>query len=93
MAGCRTDTRRTGSPPPHLRKSTMDRIRYEYRVNKKGAECFRTEIYEEAKARLEDLKAKKPNVKFDMQRRYVYLDKHGLPRLDYLGRPQWTPWF
>lgn len=71
----------------------MTRRRYEYRVNKKGAECFRTEIYEEAKAKLEELQAAKPRVKFDIQRRHVDLDKHGVPRLDYLGRPQWSPWY
>lgn len=71
----------------------MIKCSYEYRVNKKGAECFRTEFYEEAKAKLEELQAAKPNVRFDLQKRYVYLDKHGVPRMDYLGRPQWSPWF
>ena len=71
----------------------MNRLRYEYRINKKGAECFRTEIYEEAKDKLKELQEARPRVKFEMQTRCVYLDKHGVPRLDYLGRPQWSPWY
>lgn len=72
----------------------MPRMRYisEYRINKKGAECFRTDSYEEAKARLERLRAEKPNVKYDMQSRTVRLDRQGRIILDPFGRPDWSPW-
>ena len=66
--------------------------RYQYRVNKKGAECFRTDSYEDAKAKLKELRAKKPNVRFDMQKRYIRVNRVGAPELDWLGRPWWSPW-
>ena len=66
--------------------------KHEYRINKKGAECFRTESFDEAKAKLEELQAKKPNVRYDMQSRYVRVNRVGTPELDWLGRPQWSPW-
>lgn len=66
--------------------------RYEYRVNKKGAECFRTDTYEKAAAKLKELQDKKPNVRFDIQSRSVRLDKYGVALRDHLGRPRWSPW-
>ena len=68
------------------------RERYEYRINKKGAECFRTDSYMEAKAKLEELRSKKPAVKYDMQRRSVRVNRVDTPDIDWLGRPAWSPW-
>lgn len=70
----------------------MLKYRHEYRINKKGAECFRTELYEEAKVKLAELQAKKPNVEFTIQTRSVRVNRAGTPELDWLGRPQWSPW-
>ena len=70
----------------------MLRYIHEYRVNKEGAVCFRTDSFEKAKAKLEELRAKKPNVKFDLQTRSVPLDKYGVALRDYKGRPMWSPW-
>ena len=70
----------------------MKKEHIEYRINKKGAECFRTESYEEAKARLKELQAAKPNVKYDMQSRHVRCDYKGRPQYDWKGRLEWSPW-
>lgn len=70
----------------------MMKYRYEYRINKKGAECFRTEIREEAVKKLEELRAKKPNVKYDMQSRSVRVNKYGVAQEVYAGKIAWSPW-
>ena len=59
------------------------KTRYEYRINKKGSECFRTEIYQEAKQKLDELNAKRPV--YTMQSRSM---SYG----GYIDRPDWTPW-
>lgn len=74
------------------RRMTMIKYKYEYRINKKGAECFRTEYFEEARAKLAELREKKPNVKYDMQTRSVRLNKYGVVDSDYMGRPAWSIW-
>jgi len=71
----------------------MIRYRYEYRINKKGAECFRTDSHDAARAKLEELKAKKPNGIYDIQSRSVRLDRYGNAERDYMGRPRWSPWY
>lgn len=72
----------------------MMKYRYEYRINKKGAECFRTEFYEEARAKFEELRTAKPNVRYDMQRRHVVYDHKGRPMYDgySLDGLQWSLW-
>lgn len=50
----------------------------EYRINKKGAECFRSRDFEQVKARFEELKAKKPTV-YTMQRRDMRVNRYGVP--------------
>lgn len=57
------------------------RERYEYRINKKGSECFRTEIFQEAKDKLDELNAKRPV--YTMQHRSIRLDEYN---------QKWTPW-
>ena len=67
------------------------KYKYEYRINKKGAECFRTERLEEAKSKLAELSAKRPGI-YTMQSRNVRLDRYGVREKDYRGRPAWSIW-
>lgn len=69
-------------------------LRYinEYRVNKKGAECYRCSNLAEANAKLAELREKRPNVSFSVQRRSCRLDRNGVREKDYLGRSLWSPW-
>lgn len=63
----------------------------EYRINKKGAECFRTRDLEVCKAKLAELSAKRPGV-YTMQTRYCSVNRHGVLEQDYKGDPQWSIW-
>ena len=63
----------------------------EYRINKKGAEFFRTRDQEQAASKLTDLQAKRPGV-FSLQQRSVQLDRYGKALTDGTGKPMWTPW-
>lgn len=67
----------------------MTAYKTEYRINKKGAECFRTENYEIAKAKLATLSAKRSGV-YTMQRRSVQLDRYGVAHTDASGHPLWS---
>ena len=56
---------------------------HEYRINKKGAECYRTEFYEECREKLAELNARRP----------VYTMQHRMIRQGgYIDRPCWSPW-
>lgn len=68
----------------------MTKYRTEYRINKKGAECFRTMDFEEMKSRFEQLAAKRPGV-YTWQSRSVQL-QHGMAVTDCSGRPLWMAW-
>ena len=63
----------------------------EYRINKKGAECFRTRDTDKAYARLAELQAKRPGV-YKMQSRIAELDRHGVTLRNWRGETQWTEW-
>ena len=63
----------------------------EYRINKKGAECFRTTDGEKAHAKFKELSAKRPGI-YTMQSRTVYLTRHGVELTDSSGRPLWSAW-
>lgn len=63
---------------------------YEYRINKKGAECFRTRNHEEALQKLNELNAKR-NV-YTLQSRSVRVNKYGVLEQDWQGRPAWSIW-
>lgn len=63
----------------------------EYRINKKGAECFRTRDTDKAYARLAELQAKRPGV-YTMQRRTAQLDRHGVAMVNASGATIWTAW-
>ena len=67
-------------------------LRSEYRINKKGAECFRTEFYEEAREKLEELRSRRPNIRYEMQIRHAEYDYCGKPRYDWKGRRMWSIW-
>lgn len=63
----------------------MIKYRYEYRINKKGAECFRTEDRGRLLEKLADLKTKKPNVAYTTQSRSCRVDRYGV-------RGEWGIW-
>ena len=69
----------------------MAKYRIEYRINKKGAECFRTRDGQQARQKLNDLSAKRPGV-YTMQTRSVQLDRFGMECTDLSGRPLWSAW-
>lgn len=70
----------------------MEKYIYEYRINKKGCECFRTRSHEAAKAKLEELRAKKPNADFQMQTRHARLDRYGVSERNWKGETNWSIW-
>ena len=49
----------------------------EYRINKKGCECFRTEDLDEATAKLAELSTKRPGI-YTMQHRSVRQNRYGI---------------
>jgi len=63
----------------------------QYRINKKGAECFRSADYQATVDRLHELQAKRPGV-YTMQARACRLDCYGCAIRDWKDRPQWGPW-
>ena len=65
-----------------------DRYHVQYRINKKGAECFRTGNYEEAQAKLAELSAKRPGI-YTMQKRSARLDRYGC-EMQPLNSHGWT---
>lgn len=70
----------------------MIKYHYEYRINKKGAECFRTSDKEHCLERLTRLQALRPGV-YTMQTRSVRLDRYGCEMFDPLtGKTRWSCW-
>lgn len=59
-----------------VEKIGRERYHVQYRVNKKGAECFRTGNREEARAKLAELSAKRPGI-YTMQRRDTRCNRFG----------------
>jgi len=55
-----------------------ERLRMEYRINKKGAEYYRTEDREAALNKLEILQAKRPGI-YTMQTRCRRENVYGMP--------------
>ena len=66
-------------------------IRYEYRINKKGAECFRTRDEDAAKEKLHELSEKRPGI-YTMQTRYVKVNRFGVYDQNWKGEPNWSVW-
>ena len=69
----------------------QDRI-FQYRITKKGCECFRTSIRKELTAKLNELTEAHPNTKYAIQIRYVPTNRVGAPLLLPNGEPQWSTW-
>lgn len=71
----------------------MVQYKTEYRVNKKGAECFRTDSFEKAKVKYDQLieKAAHPEI-YTIQQRDCRLTRYGCKETDCWGRPAWGPW-
>lgn len=61
-----------------LEKIGSEWIRTEYRINKKGAECFRTEDHEALALKLKALQEKRPNI-YTTQSRHRRENKYGQP--------------
>ena len=69
----------------------MLKYRDEYRINKKGAECYRTENLEEARARLWELGSRRPGV-YTIQTRQCVVNRYGCLVTDGAGTPIWERW-
>ena len=69
----------------------MTNSRNEYRINKNGAECFRTKNGEAAYQKLHELQRKHPGV-YTMQYRACLLDRYGSLLTDLSGNPLWSSW-
>ena len=69
----------------------MTRYKSEYRINKRGCECFRTDSFDMAKARLDELNAKRPGV-YTLQSRQCQLDRYGVTLKDATGKALWESW-
>ena len=69
----------------------MERYRAEYRINKKGSECFRTQDNDQAQAKLAELSAKRPGV-YTLQTRYVPVDRYGVAQTLWTGKTAWSEW-
>ena len=68
------------------------KYRTQYRVNKKGCECFRTWYSDEAYEKLAELSAKRPGV-YTIQTRSYPVNKVGAPAVvDSFGNPSWSSW-
>jgi len=65
--------------------------RSEYRINKKGRECFRSESFEQAREKLDELEKHRPGV-YTMQWRSCPCNKVGALETDGAGRPIWSAW-
>ena len=61
------------------------RIKYEYRINKKGAESFRTEDPELCRRKLKELNGARPVPIYTMQSRSM---RYG----GFIVQPSWSPW-
>jgi len=72
-----------------LEKHGSEYLRTEYRINKKGAECYRTENREDAFQRLESLREKRPSI-YTMQTRYRRENKYGQPIISH--NDGWSLW-
>jgi len=65
--------------------------RTEYRINKKGAECFRTDDRDEAYSRLTQLQEKRPGV-FTIQSRYRRENAYGQSIIINTPHDGWSDW-
>ncbi len=63
---------------------------YEYRINKRGKEFFRTTSKKEPHEKCKEL-PDKPGI-YTIQERRCRIDKYGCLMTDGSGRPLWTTW-
>jgi hypothetical protein len=63
----------------------------EYRITKKGAECFRSTCLEDVSKKFSELSANRAWM-YKIQHRSCQLDKHGCLLTDGSGRPLWSCW-
>lgn len=66
---------------------------YEYRINKKGCECFRSRSFAETMEKLKELQAKRPCAQYSMQHRSCHTNKVGTLDTIWGDRAAWGPWF
>ncbi len=64
---------------------------YEYRINKKGSECFRSRSLEETRKKLAGMSEKRPGI-YSMQSRSCRLDRNGMLEKAWNGKPAWSIW-
>ena len=64
---------------------------YEYRINKKSTECFRTRSLEQARRKLTELNQKRPGI-YSMQIRSCRVNKLGILEQTWNGKPAWGIW-
>ena len=69
----------------------MQKFVTEYRINKKGAECFRSRDFQETRQRLDDLSRNRPDV-YAMQSRHCPVNRYGVMLTAGNGVPHWTCW-
>lgn len=69
------------------------KYRSEYRINKKGCEIFRSEIWSETLEAFRRLSEKRPGV-YTIQRRDCRIGKYGVLEVNHWnGENAWSPWF
>lgn len=69
----------------------MVKDRYQYRINKKGCEFMRFDIYEEARKKLDELQAKRPGV-YTMQSRHCRVNRYGVLEIGWNWENAWSLW-
>ena len=74
-----------------IEKIGSEWIRTEYRINKKGAEFFRTDDRDDAYSRLAQLQEKRPGV-FTIQSRHRRENKYGQPVIFNDRHNGWSLW-
>ena len=72
--------------------SWRKRCVYEYRINKKGCECFRSDDREKVLERFKELSEKHPGIYTMQSRSCDYEPGCGYLMHDHLGRPRWSIW-
>ena len=69
-----------------MAKRVADMTITEYRINKRGCECFRSREWKYIQKKMAELKSVKPGCKFTIQRRSARKEKDGFLERDYMGR-------
>ena len=70
----------------------MQKYATEYRINKKGCECFRSRSLEQTQQKLKDLQAAHPKALYTVQTRSCPIDRYGVIFQNSLGQPMWGSW-